>query len=270
MEIDSSKTLFLSDDFVFYTLEGEGEYIGWPSVFMRLSMCNLTCIGFKSEDAPFGCDSFISWSKKNKMTFEEIAQYFEKNGYHDRLRKGALLKLTGGEPFIQQKNLLEFCKFIRKRWDFADYSTVEGMTLDEVKKPRLLIDFETNGTIMPDPQWVESGEWFCTFTTSPKLSNNGDPFEKRFKPEVLRYLVEQSACFKFVAKQESDLDEVFEYFINNPQVDLPHERVWVMPMCGSRKELVEVGPVVAEICKKHGFKFSNRLHLQVWDLALRV
>jgi hypothetical protein len=43
-----------------------------------------------------------------------------------------------------------------------------------------------------------------------------------------------------------------------------------MPMCGSRKELLEVGPEVAEICKKHGFKFSNRMHLQIWDKALKV
>jgi len=112
MPIDPNKTLFISDDFVFYTLEGEGRYIGYPSVFMRMAMCNLTCIGFKSEDSPHGCDSYISWSKKNKMTFEEIAQLFEKNEYHERLREGALLKLTGGEPFIQQKSLIEFVNLL--------------------------------------------------------------------------------------------------------------------------------------------------------------
>lgn len=262
------KTLFLSDDFVFYTLEGEGRYIGYPSVFMRLSMCNLTCIGFKSEDAPFGCDSYVSWSKKNKMTFEEIAEFFEKHDYHNRLREGAILKLTGGEPFIQQKNLLEFVKFIRTRWGFSDYNKSIG--LDEVKKPTLYIDFETNATLMPDLEWSHSGEWVCTFTTSPKLSNNGDPANKRFKPDVLRYLVEEGACFKFVAKKESDLDEVYEKYINNPDIKLTKDLIWVMPMCGSRKELIEVGPAVAEICKKHGFKFSNRMHLQVWDKALKV
>lgn len=262
------KTLFLSDDFVFYTLEGEGKWIGYPSVFMRLSMCNLTCIGFKSEDAPFGCDSYVSWSKKNKMTFEEIAQYFEKNDYHTRLRKGAILKLTGGEPFIQQKNLLEFVEFIHKRWDFSDYD--QPVDVPEANKPTLFIDFETNGTLMPDMKWVNTGKWVCTFTTSPKLSNNGDPEDKRFKPDVLKFLVEQDACFKFVAKQESDLDEVFEKYIKNPDINLDPENIWVMPMCGSRKELTEVGPIVAEICKKYGFKFSNRLHLQIWDKALKV
>ena len=267
MTIDPNKTLFLSDDFVFYTLEGEGKYIGYPSVFMRLSMCNLTCIGFKSEDAPFGCDSYVSWSKKNKMTFEEIAQFYEKNGYDENLRQGALLKITGGEPFIQQKNLIEFVKFIMDRWGFANYSRV--LTVEDVGKPTLHIDFETNATIMPDPQWDSLG-CHVTYTTSPKLSSNGDPEDKRFKPDVLRYLVLHDACFKFVARQESDLNEVLEKYLNNPDVGLMSEQVWIMPCCGSRKELLEVGPVVAELCKKYGFKFSNRLHLQIWDKALKV
>ena len=266
--MSADKTLFLSDDFVFYTLEGEGRFIGWPSVFMRLSMCNLTCIGFKSEDAPFGCDSYVSWSKKNRMTFEEIAQLFEKNDYHEKLKQGAILKLTGGEPFIQQKNLIEFVKFIRDRWGFYDMSSHDFMVpLPEASV--LKIDFETNGTIMPDKEWFDIG-CSVSFTTSPKLSSNGDPEEKRFKPDVLRFLAKHHACFKFVAKQESDLDEVLEKYINNPDVALKSELVWIMPMCGSRKELLEVGPVVAEICKKYGFKFSNRMHLQIWYKALKV
>ena len=266
--MSADKTLFLSDDFVFYTLEGEGRFIGWPSVFMRLSMCNLTCIGFKSDDAPFGCDSYVSWSKKNKMTFEEIAQLFEKNEYHEKLKQGAILKLTGGEPFIQQKNLIEFVKFIRDRWGFYDMSSHDLM-VPVPEASVLKIDFETNGTIMPDKEWFDIG-CSVSFTTSPKLSSNGDPEEKRFKPDVLRFLAKHHACFKFVAKQESDLDEVLEKYINNPDVALKSELVWIMPMCGSRKELLEVGPVVAEICKKYGFKFSNRMHLQIWDKALKV
>lgn len=106
MNIDPNKTLFLSDDFVFYTLEGEGRYVGYPSVFMRLSMCNLTCIGFKSEAAPFGCDSYVSWSKKNKMTFEEIAELFEKHGYHDRYEEVLYLKLLVESLLFNRKTLL--------------------------------------------------------------------------------------------------------------------------------------------------------------------
>lgn len=259
------KVLFLSDDYIFYTLEGEGQLVGRPSVFMRMSMCNLTCIGFASPDSPFGCDSFISWSKKNKMTLEEVAQYFEKTGYHDRLRAGAVLKITGGEPLIQEKNLLEFVKMIIERWEFVDYN--KPLTPEDVKKPVLYIDFETNATLMPSDEWAK----FCvTYTTSPKLSNNGDPENKRFKPEVLKFLVQEGACFKFVVKQESDLIEIFDKYINNSDIKLPQDLVWLMPMCGSRQELTDVGLVVAELCKKYGFNYSNRLQLQLWNKALKV
>ena len=76
-ELIGSHELYLSDDKIFYTIEGEGEFVGQPSVFMRLSMCNLTCKGFASADSPHGCDSFVSWSIKNKMSFEEIFKKLE-------------------------------------------------------------------------------------------------------------------------------------------------------------------------------------------------
>ena len=72
LNVNGNDTIYLSDDKIFYTVEGEGELIGYPSVFMRLSMCNLTCKGFASEDSPHGCDSFISWSIKNKLTKDFI------------------------------------------------------------------------------------------------------------------------------------------------------------------------------------------------------
>ena len=128
----NSETIFLSDDKVFYTIEGEGMFIGQPSVFMRLSMCNLTCKGFASPDSPNGCDSYISWSVKNKMTFAEIFQLMEENGYIRHLKERAILKLTGGEPLIQEKALLKFIEAFKERYEFI---------------PR--IDFETNATLTP-------------------------------------------------------------------------------------------------------------------------
>jgi organic radical activating enzyme len=156
--------LYLSDDKIFYTVEGEGEHVGKPSIFMRLSMCNLTCNGFTSPDAPHGCDSFISWSVKNRMSFTEIFAFLEQNSFILHLKAGAILKLTGGEPLIQQKQLLKFIEVFKERYD--------GFI------PR--IDFETNATLIPDEKWIT--EYKATFTTSPKLSTNGDPEEKTYKP----------------------------------------------------------------------------------------
>ena len=242
-------TLFVSADKAFYTLEGEGEYVGQPSVFLRLSTCNLTCKGFMSESSPHGCDSYVSWSVKNRFTTDELIEYMEKGLHHNYLKRGAILKLTGGEPLLQQKKLIKFCEAAFDRWGFV---------------PR--IDFETNATIMPLDAWRE--KFNATFTTSPKLACNGDPEEKRYKPEVLKKHVELGSGFKFVVQSREDIIEIFTKYIEPFAID--PDRVWFMPCCGSRIEHIERAPQVAEWAKEFGVNFSPRLHLLVWDRALCV
>jgi organic radical activating enzyme len=245
----SDQTIFLSDDKLFYTLEGEGEYIGHPSVFMRLSMCNLTCKGFASADSPNGCDSFISWSVKNRMSFNEIFEYMSQNRYNCYLKDGAIWKITGGEPLIQQNKLLELVEAFKNRYGFI---------------PK--IDFETNATILPAAEWRQ--KYNATFTTSPKLSNNGDPVEKRYKPEVLKWHAQNKSGFKFVVNGEDEVKEILEKYVYDCLI--PIDRIWLMPCCGSRDEHTEKSAVVAELCKKYNFKFSPRLQLVIWNKALKV
>lgn len=241
-------SLFISDDFVFETIEGEGRLVGRPSIFMRLAMCNLTCIGFKSPDSPFGCDSYVSWSKKNKMSFDEVFALFESKGYDKKLNANThVLKITGGEPFIQQNALIEFNEFLNKKQVMAS------------------IDFETNGTIVPDDYWMMNG---ASFTVSPKLKSNGDPFEKRYKPEALEYHAANFSSFKFVIQNEEDVKEVIENYVDKFSIE--NEQVWLMPCCGSRQEHSERAAFVAEVCKREGFNFSPRLQLVIWDKALKV
>jgi len=244
--------LFLSDDKIFYTLEGEGEYIGQPSIFMRMSMCNLTCKGFASENSPNGCDSFISWSVKNKMSFEDIFQLMEEKSYIDHLRNNAIFKLTGGEPLINQKQLLKFIEEFIGRYKFV---------------PR--IDFETNATLIPDERWIR--EFKATFTTSPKLTTNGDPEEKTYKPEALKWHVKHNSGFKFVITSDKDIEEIWRKYVNDDKgINVPLNRVWFMPCCGSRKEHIERAPAVAEYAKAMHVNFSPRMHLLIWDMALKV
>ena len=251
--IDCEKeTLFLSDDLIFFTIEGEGEYVGQPSVFMRMSMCNLTCVGFASEDSPNGCDSFISWSIKNKKTFNEVFALMEENNYIEHLKEKAIWKLTGGEPLIQQKQLLKLVQAFIDRYKFI---------------PR--IDFETNATIMPDEKWVT--DFKATFTTSPKLTTNGDPEEKTYKPEVLKWHKEHNSGFKFVINKSEDIEEIWRKYVKDDKgIEVPLHRIWFMPCCGSRVEHVEKAPAVAEYAKAMHVNFSPRLHLLIWDLALKV
>jgi organic radical activating enzyme len=248
----NTESLFLSDDKVFYTIEGEGEYVGKPSVFMRMSMCNLTCIGFSSPDSPNGCDSFVSWSVKNKMTFAEIFKIMEDNNYVQHLADGAILKLTGGEPLIQQKQLIKFVKAFMQKYEILP-----------------IIDFETNATLMPDPEWREL--YGATFTTSPKLRSNGDPEDKTYKPEVLKWHSENNSGFKFVINSDKDIEEIWEKYVDDKYgINIPRNRIWFMPCCGSRQEHSERSAAVAEYAKALHVNFSPRLQLVIWNKALRV
>lgn len=251
--IDNDKEhLILSNDTIFYTQEGEGEFVGYPSVFMRMSSCNLSCKAFVSEDSPHGCDSYVSWSVKNKMTFTEIFQLLDENKYIKHLENNAIFKLTGGEPLIQQKQLIKFIEAFVLRYGFL---------------PR--IDFETNATIKPDERWVD--EFNATFTTSPKLTTNGDPEEKTYKPEVLKWHVTNNSGFKFVITSDRDIEEIWRKYVKDEQgINIPLNRIWFMPCCGSRQEHIERAPAVVEYAKAMHVKFSPRLHLLVWDKALGV
>lgn len=253
MNIDcDTETLILSDDLIFYTIEGEGEYVGYPAVFMRLAMCNLTCSGFASEQSPHGCDSFISWSVKNKRTFSQIFEMLESSNYIKQLANGAIWKITGGEPLIQQKQLLKLVEAFTETFGFV---------------PR--IDFETNATLKPDERWVT--DFKATFTTSPKLSTNGDAESKTYKPEVIKWHAEHGSGFKFVITRSEDIDEIWRKYVEPESgVGIPKDRVWFMPCCGSREEHIERAQAVAEYAKALNVKFSPRLHLLMYDMALKV
>jgi 7-carboxy-7-deazaguanine synthase len=247
------KYLLISDDGPgFYTLEGEGEYIGQPSVFMRLFGCNLTCKAFASADSPHGCDSYISWSKKFKYTFDEMFKFYEDNGFVEKLQNRAIWKITGGEPMLRQTPLLNFVEEFTKRYGFL---------------PR--IDFETNATIKPEERWLT--QFNATFTTSPKLTSNGDPEERTYVPEVLRWHSMHNSGFKFVVNTSDDLIEIWRKYIDDYNgINVPLQRVWLMPCCGSRSEHIERASAIAEFAKQCGVNFSPRLHLLLWDKALRV
>lgn len=248
--IDTSKeTLTLSDDLIFYTIEGEGEFIGRPSVFMRTSGCNLTCSAFASVDSPHGCDSFVSWSIKNKMTFDEIFKFMDDNGLVNHLMNDAIFKITGGEPMIRQKQLLKFMDAFVAKYNFTP-----------------IIDFETNATIEPDERWQD--DFQATFTTSPKLSTNGDAESKTYKPDVIKWHVQHQSGFKFVVTCSEDLDEIWHKFVY-PNL-IPSDRIWLMPCCGSRAEHIENATAVAEYAKAMHVNFSPRLQLLIWDKALLV
>lgn len=239
----------------FYSIQGEGQTAGVPAVFLRLKSCNLCCGGFHnldvqqqedmspSREASWVCDTIATWRDGTEHTFDEIIEEFASAGVLTKLRDGsAHLVVTGGEPLLHQSKLVDFLREVNA-W---------------------FVEVETNGTIVPNEDLPVS-----RFNVSPKLSNSGMSEEKRINPEALRWHAghQPKSIFKFVVGNARDVDEVMDL---QQQYDIQSKFLYLMPAGSSQAELESTAQMTAELCKTHGFRYSPRLHVDIWDQAVGV
>lgn len=235
---------------IFYSIQGEGPFLGKPSIFLRLLGCNLECVW---------CDTKYTWLF-SKTQLEKIRTRIPNdkldsldNIVFNRDEEGTRISLleleerfarfpvknlviTGGEPLLQ--------KDILKDW------------LQVLIQKGFFIEIETNGTIsaLDLPKAIH-------YNVSPKLSNSFNPTSRRYKPRILKQFLELDSIFKFVVDKEEDLDEI-ERIVEDIGIDA--SRVFLMPQGRTLEELHHRSVWVAEICKKKGFNFTPRIHVYLW------
>lgn len=267
---------------IFYSIQGEGRYMGVPSVFLRTFGCNLTCSGFgmplgeKSierdlivatqynnyNDLPLvstGCDSYGSWDPRFKhlslvMEIDEIV-----NTIIDLLPKKDWdqehLVITGGEPLLG--------------WQRAFPELLSHPKMKHLQE----VTFETNGTqhITDEfAKYIKSSYINFTFSVSPKLSCSGHTLKETIHPDVVtQYESLGYTYLKFVVATDSDVHEALEV--------ISHFRYgWTTPFAG-HVYLMPVGGVesvynlnnrrVAELALKYGLRYSDRLQVPLFKNA---
>jgi 7-carboxy-7-deazaguanine synthase len=212
---------------IFYSLQGEGSLIGVPSIFVRTSGCNLRCSW---------CDTpYTSWHPEGtEFSLDEILGQVE--AYPARY-----VVVTGGEPMIAPE-IVSLTERLRKRG--------------------LHITIETAGTVFAPVA--------CDLMSiSPKLANSTPEgswaarHERlRFQPDVLRRLMESYEYqLKFVVAGPGDLDEIGRML---DQIRGDRSKVILMPEGIDASVLRERGLWLAEIARREGFRFSPRLHIELW------
>ena len=212
---------------IFYSIQGEGSLVGAPSVFVRTSGCNLRCVW---------CDTpYTSWRPEGEeRSLDEIlAQVVRHPARH--------VVVTGGEPMIAPQ-IVELTKMLRAQ--------------------NLHITIETAGTVFAPVA--------CDLmSVSPKLAHSTPEGQwsarherLRFQPEVLRRLMaDYDYQLKFVVASPDDRVEIrrlVECLQANPG------KVILMPEGVDASTLHERALWIAEICKQEGFRFSPRLHIDLW------
>jgi len=225
----------------FYSIQGEGITMGVPSVFLRLTACNLLCKG------DWICDTIEVWKKGDNYTHDEAMKLFEDN-YLELFKKGVHLVLTGGEPVLQQKELEVFLR---------EYYNKHGMMP--------FVELETNGTKLLNDSFFNL---VTLINCSPKLSNSGEPYNKRIKRDVLKQInSHEFSIFKFVITKQQDWEEVQE-LIN--KYELKKEKIVLMPGADDEIMLKQNSKMVSDICKDNQILYSSRLQIEIWNKTTGV
>lgn len=251
MTIESKLTLPVSEQFL--SIQGEGRTMGKPAYFLRLKSCNLLC-GGKGTDkdgklhngATWRCDTIEVWLKGISKSFDEIVEGFGGLEFIENVANQTHhLIITGGEPLLHRETLKHFINYLYRRCGARHGS------------PK--VEVETNGTIRAEGLLGMVDYW----NVSPKLANSGIPKDKRIMAHTLaEFSRNNDAIFKFVVSDALDYQEIHLLALS---LGLSKQQIWLMPAADNRKDLVKVSQFVAQICFKHGFNYSSRLHVQIWD-----
>jgi organic radical activating enzyme len=127
--------------------------------------------------------------------------------------------------------------------------------VEALKTLGFTVEVETSGTLAPPPVSVD--QW----NVSPKLANSGVPESRRINQEAIRNFLSQTAWWKFVVAEQADVAEVLQLM---ERFAIPRDRILLMPEGIRREELLERSLWVVDECRRHGLRYSPRLHILLW------
>jgi len=275
---------------LFYSIQGEGRYMGVPSVFLRTFGCNFTCSGFgmpKGErshendliaitastdenmyptykDLPLvstGCDSYASWDPR----FKHLSPVLDTDNIVDSIMdilpykkwEDEHLVITGGEPLLG--------------WQRSYPDLLNNEKMKSLKE----ITFETNGTQALSTEFrqyllnwslgrKDRGYNALTFSVSPKLSVSGEKWEEAICPEIIaQYQDVGHTYLKFVVATEEDAEEAMEAIELYKSTGF-RGSVYLMPVGGIESVYAMNNRKVAEMAMKNGLRYSDRLQVPLF------
>jgi organic radical activating enzyme len=271
---------------LFYSIQGEGRFMGVPSVFLRTYGCNFTCQGFgmprgglsheaeeiahthtmieaftEYKSLPLvstGCDSYASWHP----AFKDLSPMIEVDGLAKDIVatlpfkewRDEHLVITGGEPLLGWQKAYP---------DLLNQSCMKGLKE---------ITFETNGTMRLTEKFKEyltdwtfgSDEREITFSVSAKLPAAGEPWKDAIKPKVVvDYENYGYVYLKFVVATEEDIQDALKATQEYRDAGFQGP-VYLMPVGGVESVYALNNKAVALAAMKHGLRYSDRLQVPLF------
>lgn len=243
---------------IFFSIQGEGEYAGTPTLWARVFGCNLKCPGFP-------CDTEYSWNKEfrdqhNTYSAQEIFEKmkslitdeYNPDGklVHPLTGNNIHLAFTGGEPLLKkyQPMIMEVVDLFRQENEFVFFT------------------METNGTqelTTEFKNWLTQTDAEPFFSISPKLESVAGERDAVDIENICNLLLYGRGQIKFVANDSEEcLTEVLKY--TKILSDWVLDNLWIMPIGETVEEQLQVAPIV-ERYQQLGFKIATRNHCYIWS-----
>jgi 7-carboxy-7-deazaguanine synthase len=224
--------IFMKIAEIFESIQGEGRLAGVPSVFVRMSGCNLRCVF---------CDTpYTSWDPEGDSLdvdsiMDRLVQYAPRH-----------VVVTGGEPLIAAE-IIDLCSALRSHGYHITVETAATVFKPVVCDLASLSPKRGNST----PHDRDGGRFALLHE------------ERRWRPDVIRAFMERSDYqLKFVVDTPADVEDVCRALEELPTAD--RERVLLMPQGVSRADLADRAPWLVAACMKHGFRYCPRIHIELF------
>ena len=280
---------------IFYSLQGEGRFVGVPSVFLRTYGCNFTCSGFgckpgeKSTGADdvaevvhmynnflelplveTGCDSYASWhpafkhlspTLETEALVDRMLQLTPNNMWAQNNGNDVHLVITGGEPLLGwQRAYTELLQHERMR-------DLKNITFETNGTQKIHADFRhtlLDWTLNPRGGMGKRGKDALTFSVSAKLSASGEKWEDAICPDIVMSYADLGHTYlKFVVETDEHIVEAIKATDAFRSAGFKGS-VYLMPQGGIVEPYDKNKKRIADICCAQGWNYSPRLHVDLW------
>ncbi|WP_430815171.1 7-carboxy-7-deazaguanine synthase QueE [Carboxylicivirga sp. RSCT41] len=244
------------------TIQGEGKLAGVPSLFIRLSSCNLRCIWQMEDGSYCRCDTTYASFHPDEIIELEVNDVY--NWVKHNLGSVRHVVITGGEPLLQKRALVQLCQKLKEELNVH-------------------ITLESNGSLYD----AGVAEWIDLFSISPKLSNSephpeklaayglkeSGPYkfhaQKRLNTSALQSYIDlvnesdKELQLKFVVGKSSDYKEIKSDFLEALSSWNAND-ILLMPLGATQEEIAKSSPLVLEMAIANGWRFSPRVHIELF------